>query len=85
LLAACEGIHEACGFEELAEQRTRKVVNARYAIEQKILKILASFGPRSPNPANRTKPCGEGLLNDPQLPDSAMQQTEIDRLLASFA
>jgi chemotaxis protein CheZ len=77
-------IYKACSFQDITRQRISEVANALNTFEQKVLTTLATFGPRSRNPTNLTKPHGEGLLNGPQLSDSVMQQNEIDRLLASF-
>jgi chemotaxis protein CheZ len=77
-------IHKACSFQDITRQRISKVVNALNTIEQKVLITLATFGPRSRNPTNLTNPHGEGLLNGCQLPESVMQQNEIDAPLASF-
>ena len=77
-------IYEACSFQDITGQRISKVVNTLKAIETKVANILDNFGHEecqtSPIPRNRA----EGLLNGPQLPDAAMEQTDIDRLLASF-
>lgn len=77
-------IYEACSFQDITGQRISKVVNTLNTIEQKILTILATFGSPADTAVNLSSPHREGLLNGPQLPEDAMEQTEIDRLLASF-
>ncbi|MGH7042309.1 MAG: protein phosphatase CheZ [Acetobacteraceae bacterium] len=79
-------IYEACSFQDITGQRITKVVAALKAIELKVAQIVAAFGHRG---ALGTSPAalaeGEAaLLNGPQLPATAMGQSDIDRLLASF-
>lgn len=77
-------IYEACSFQDITGQRISKVVNTLKNIDSKVATILSTFAPaqlESAAPATRPQ---ESLLNGPQLPDEAMEQTEIDRLLASF-
>ncbi len=79
-------IYEACSFQDVTGQRITKVVATLKAIEQKVAQIVAKFGAREP-PWRRgaAAPDGEAaLLNGPQLPAAAMDQSDIDRLLASF-
>lgn len=76
-------IYEACGFQDITGQRITKVVATLKAIEAKVANIVAAFGDRRgtmPPPP----PVMESLLNGPQLPAVAMDQTDIDKLLASF-
>jgi chemotaxis protein CheZ len=84
-------IYEACSFQDITGQRITKVVTTLKTIEAKIEQIVATFGQRDgehlvPLP---TAPAGEAegeaeLLNGPQLPAHAMDQSDIDKLLASF-
>lgn len=79
-------IYEACSFQDITGQRITKVVTTLKTIEMKIGHIIATFGagpiPDMPVP---TEPMGEeALLNGPQLPTMAMDQSDIDKLLASF-
>ena len=55
-------------------------------IETKVAQIVATFGvPEDSAPAPLPPPSsGDGLLQGPQLPDAAMDQSDIDKLLASF-
>ncbi len=79
-------IYEACSFQDITGQRITKVVTALKAIELKVAQIVETFGEREPSPSrNVAAPTGEAaLLNGPQLPAAAMDQSDIDQLLASF-
>lgn len=81
-------IYEACGFQDITGQRITKVVSTLKAIEAKVVQIAASFGTRRRTggvPVPEGAPSTEtGLLNGPQLPAAAMDQADIDRLLADF-
>ena len=79
-------IYEACSFQDITGQRITKVVATLKAIEQKVAQIVARFGARDASaPRDATAPDGEAaLLNGPQLPAAAMDQSDIDQLLASF-
>lgn len=79
-------IYEACSFQDITGQRITKVVTTLKAIENKVAQIVTTFGtaastaPPPPAPAVEA----EMLLNGPQLPTAAMDQSDIDKLLASF-
>ena len=81
-------IYEACSFQDITGQRITKVVSTLKAIEAKVVQIAASFGTRRRTggvPVPEGAPSTEtGLLNGPQLPAAAMDQADIDRLLADF-
>ena len=78
-------IYESCSFQDITGQRITKVVSTLKTIEATIARIVDRFGQ---SPAKRqdfvTVSEPESLLNGPQLPASAMDQSDIDRLLASF-
>ncbi len=78
-------IYEACGFQDITGQRITKVVTTLKTIEAKVAHIIAAFGERQPGgePLPEAPPVEE-LLHGPQLPTNAMDQTDIDKLLASF-
>ncbi|MCW3475109.1 protein phosphatase CheZ [Limobrevibacterium gyesilva] len=76
-------IYEACSFQDITGQRITKVVATLQAIEAKVACMLATFGERGAG-IERPAPAEEMLLNGPQLPANAMDQTDIDKLLASF-
>ena len=79
-------IYEACSFQDITGQRITKVVNTLKTIEEKVAQIVMAFGE-----SDRTGVTGPNvgtaeanLLNGPQHPAVAMDQSDIDRLLASF-
>jgi chemotaxis protein CheZ len=76
-------IYEACSFQDITGQRITKVVATLKAIDHKVAHIVAAFG-ESGRPAPAPLPPQTDLLNGPQLPASAMDQSDIDKLLASF-
>jgi chemotaxis protein CheZ len=78
-------VYEACGFQDITGQRITKVVSTLQAIERKVAQIIEVFGrgARGGRPAIAASET-ESLLNGPQMPTSAMDQTDIDALLASF-
>lgn len=86
LLAATTKIYEACSFQDITGQRITKVVTTLKTIEGKVAQIVGTFG-RGPtvatHPADHVATDAD-LLNGPQLPAHAMDQSDIDRLLASF-
>ena len=81
-------IYEACSFQDITGQRITKVVTTLKAIEAKVAQIISKFGVKSeareiPAPVVPGSDPVE-LLNGPQLPSNAMDQSDIDKLLASF-
>jgi len=82
-------IYEACSFQDITGQRITKVVTTLKTIEAKIGSIIATFGGGAAAVMDRAEPAAdpmseEALLNGPQLPAMAMDQSDIDKLLASF-
>jgi chemotaxis protein CheZ len=85
-------IYEACGFQDITGQRITKVVATLKTIEEKVAQIINTFGVQSaPGSLSDAAPAkgaaektGAELLNGPQLPSNAMDQSDIDKLLASF-
>jgi len=78
-------IYEACSFQDITGQRITKVVATLKAIDSKVAHIVATFESRGGvSRAVRPLPADEMLLNGPQLPANAMDQSDIDKLLASF-
>ncbi len=78
-------IYEACSFQDITGQRITKVVTTLKAIEAKVSQIITTFGVKiEPAEARMAAPAKAGLLNGPQLPSNAMDQSDIDKLLASF-
>jgi chemotaxis protein CheZ len=94
---ATSKIYEACSFQDITGQRITKIVATLKAIDSKVAVIVNTFseanrdadhapahaGPApivvGPVPTN-----GDPPPAGPQLPGSAMDQTDIDKLLASF-
>ena len=90
-------IYEACSFQDITGQRITKVVATLKTIEAKVAQIVETFGahgqsgPMAAGPMaavpGGAAPRGlaiDALLNGPQLPSNAMDQSDIDKLLASF-
>jgi chemotaxis protein CheZ len=78
-------IYEACSFQDITGQRITKVVSTLQSIERKVAHIIEvfrrdSFTEVQPAPVSEEV----SLLNGPQLPTNAMDQSDIDALLASF-
>ncbi len=87
LQEATTRIYEACSFQDITGQRITKVVSALKVIEAKVNQIVTSFGVAAGPAGARERPereHEEALLNGPQLPAVAMDQSDIDKLLASF-
>lgn len=92
LTDATTRIFEACNFQDITGQRITKVVRALKHIEAKVDALVAFFGdemthvtppPVDEAPAESRDP-DKDLLHGPQMPGNAIDQDEIDRLLASF-
>lgn len=80
-------IYEACSFQDITGQRITKIVGTLKTIEEKVARIIATFGHKVsdlPMPAALELTAEEELLNGPQLPNQAMDQSDIDKLMASF-
>jgi chemotaxis protein CheZ len=84
-------IFEACNFQDITGQRIAKVVKALKSIETQVDALVAAFGdevkrvaPPPPPPPSPSADPDAGLLHGPQMAGAAIDQDEIDRLLASF-
>lgn len=79
-------IYEACSFQDITGQRITKVVATLKTIEAKVTQLVSAFGPGPSEVCNEAvaEPTEAALLNGPQHPAIAMDQSDIDRLLASF-
>src|SRR6185312_11797088 len=87
LQEAVTKIYEACSFQDITGQRITKVVSTLKTIEAKVAQIITTFGVKGEKPAISAEAGIEApaeLLNGPQLPSNAMDQSDIDKLLASF-
>jgi chemotaxis protein CheZ len=79
---ATTAIYEACSFQDITGQRIKKVVGTLKAIEQKVGEILKVFGQGEEIIEEVVEV--STLTNGPQLPGKAMEQSDIDKLLADF-
>lgn len=84
LQEATTRIYEACSFQDITGQRITKVVSTLKAIETKVAHIVVTFGPSNGAAEPNQDAPEAALLNGPQLPTAAMDQSDIDKLLASF-
>ena len=76
-------IYEACSFQDITGQRITKVVATLKTIDAKVAMIVGTFSGRRPSDVV-SAPAPVMLENGPQLPGQAMDQSDIDKLLASF-
>jgi chemotaxis protein CheZ len=78
-------IYEACNFHDITGQRITKVVGALKHIEERIDSLLMAFGQDVPMGGPSTPASVQDkLLNGPQLPALANDQSDIDAILATF-
>ena len=86
LRAATSRIYEACSFQDITGQRITKVVTTLKAIEQKVAHIVGTFAPYVVAGRQAGDPVASAadLLHGPQLPAHAMDQSDIDKLLADL-
>lgn len=86
LQTATTQIYEACGFQDITGQRITKVVATLKTIEAKVAQIVRTFAASEPDSLTGAPAASDetSLLNGPQHPAVAMDQSDIDRLLASF-
>ncbi|MEI6558488.1 MAG: protein phosphatase CheZ [Rhodospirillaceae bacterium] len=86
-------VFEACNFQDVTGQRITKVVKTLKTIEGKVDALIVAFGEQAGHSevvaarAEETvalKDPDSALLHGPSLPGAAIDQDEIDRLLASF-
>ncbi len=84
-------IYEACSFQDITGQRIRNVVSTLRVIETKIDSIMNTLGDKvglKASDGHYEKVISihddKSLLNGPQMPDKAITQDDIDRLLAEF-
>ena len=78
---AAARIYEACSFQDITGQRVAKVVQTLKTIEEKVGDMLRVFGC---GPAAAVPRGAHALLNGPQRSGDAMEQSDVDALLASF-
>ncbi|MFA4846289.1 MAG: protein phosphatase CheZ [Patescibacteria group bacterium] len=87
LIACTTRIFEACNFQDITGQRITKVVQTLKYIDHKVEALLQALGEevhRSGGHDTQVKEDADlekSLLNGPQLPQNAIDQSEIDRLM----
>ena len=93
LIELVTGIFEASNCQDITGQRISKVVRALKHIESKIGVLVSALGEevqrareQAADSSGETaaKQNDKELLNGPQMPDNAIDQDEIDRLMESF-
>lgn len=86
-------IYEACSFQDITGQRISKVVGALKDIDYKISNLIEALhlqvGPITEGSRTLKQPAdveqdNDQLINGPQMPDKAISQDDIDKLLAEF-
>jgi chemotaxis protein CheZ len=86
LIACTTRIFEACNFQDITGQRITKVVHTLKYIDGKVGALLSALGEEIYKGGEQSGAEAEDpdkfLLNGPQLPKNAVNQDEIDKLLA---
>lgn len=79
-------IFESCSFQDITGQRIKKVVTTLRSIEERVERLISLLGDRAGNITgdDDTRVGDARLLNGPQLPEKAVSQEDIDKLLAEF-
>ena len=81
-------IYEACSFQDITGQRITKVETTLKTIEEKVGKLVDILASRMPveegEDQGDTRTGDEALLNGPAMPDKAITQDDIDKLLEDF-
>lgn len=78
-------IYEACNFQDITGQRITKVVQTLKYIDTKVAALLKALGEELDKDSGDIRGPSDdekALLNGPQLPRNAIDQTEIDRILS---
>lgn len=88
MLAQVTKVLEACSFQDITGQRITKVIRSLIVIDEKINALMAVLEEKIPGlPSTVLEDKREGdnrLLNGPQMPDKAISQEDIDKLLADL-
>ncbi|HAX90941.1 MAG TPA: chemotaxis protein CheZ [Rhodospirillaceae bacterium] len=83
-------IFEACNFQDITGQRITKVVQTLKYIDSKVEALLKALGEEIHHEGGEVqggmsdKDIEKKLLNGPQLPQNAINQDEIDRLMSDM-
>jgi len=85
LIACTTRIFEACNFQDITGQRITKVVQTLKYIDKKVAGLLQALGEEIHHidPSTQQEEADEekALLNGPQLPQNAIDQDAIDKIL----
>ncbi|MDH5722225.1 MAG: protein phosphatase CheZ [Alphaproteobacteria bacterium] len=90
IVAEVMKIYEACSFQDITGQRITSVVKTLRKIEDKVDNLIATMSERIPilrdeaEDDDDERQGDEKFLNGPQLPENAISQEDIDKLLAEF-
>lgn len=86
LVGCTTRIFEACNFQDITGQRITKVVQTLKYIDTKIAALLKALGEEIHREGGEGKAedYEKSLLNGPQLPQNAINQEEIDKLLSGM-
>lgn len=89
LIACTTRIFEACNFQDITGQRITKVVQTLKYIDGKVEALLAALGEEISHdgrdlPKKSSEEVEAELLNGPQLPQNAIDQDAIDKLMEEF-
>ncbi len=84
-------IYEACTFQDITGQRIKNVVSTLRVIEDRVDNIMKTLGDKVGLKAPEGRLAKivsvdneKSLMNGPQMPDKAISQDDIDKLLAEF-
>ena len=80
-------IYEACTFQDITGQRITKVIKTLKKIDEQVSSLLEALDNKLISlglPGNVETTTPVSLLNGPALPQEAISQDEIDRILAAF-
>lgn len=88
LIGEVTKILEACSFQDITGQRITKVVKSLKVIDEKVGKLLSILEDKIPGLPHQedvdTRVGDAKLMNGPQMPDKAINQADIDKLLADL-
>lgn len=91
LTAQVVQIYEACSFQDITGQRIKNVIGTLRVIEEKVESIMTTLGDKVGLKTTEGRLVKEvsvddekSLMNGPQMPDKAITQADIDKLLAEF-
>jgi chemotaxis protein CheZ len=80
-------IYEACTFQDITGQRITKVIKTLKKIDEQVSSLLGTLDTQLISLGSVSVPASaesNSLLNGPALPQNAVSQEEIDKILAAF-